>query len=362
MPRRHLLAATALALVMAAGAWTWSGRATATPAELPARLSSEAFRELTDTLSEHGGFFRSDNLVSNELTFQHVIPELRATIPQGGVYLGVGPDQNFTYVAALRPALALVVDIRRENQIHHLVYKALFELAETRAAFVAQLFARPAPELSPDAGPDELFAAFATVAPDDRLANETAARIEARVASYGIPLGDADRDAIRRVLAAFVRHGPGLTYASTSSAADRGMPTFAELQRASDLRGDAHGYLASPRAYAVVRRWQMANLIVPVVGDFAGEHALGAIAALLEARGARVSAFYASNVEEYLFGDGRWPAFYANLERLPRTAGAVLIRATSGSSRLDPMTALLADVRDGRIRTYADITGRVGVR
>src|SRR5262245_13142850 len=95
---------------------------------LPDRLSDSEFWTLISESSEPGGYFRSDNFVSNESAFQHVIPVLKKRIKPGGVYVGVGPEQNFTYVAALGPKLAFVVDIRRQNMLLHLMYKALFEL------------------------------------------------------------------------------------------------------------------------------------------------------------------------------------------------------------------------------------------
>src|SRR5438552_6533893 len=97
--------------------------------DLPSRFSDKAFWQLSADLSEAGGSFRSDNFLSNENAFQTVIPELRAALPQGGVYIGVGPEQNFTYIAALRPKLAFIVDIRRQNLVEQLLYKAFFELS-----------------------------------------------------------------------------------------------------------------------------------------------------------------------------------------------------------------------------------------
>jgi hypothetical protein len=113
--------------------------------EIPTRLSDSTFWRLISDLSEPGGFFRSDNFVSNETSFQYVIPELERTIRPGGVYLGVAPDQNFTYLVALRPRIAFIVDIRRQNMIHHLMYKAMIEMAPDRAGFMSLLFARPRP-------------------------------------------------------------------------------------------------------------------------------------------------------------------------------------------------------------------------
>src|SRR5947209_470652 len=100
---------------------------------LPAQLSDVEFWKLSSESSEPDGTFRSDNLVSNESYFQYVIPSLNRTTKPGRVYLGVGPEQNFTYIAALKPAMAFIIDIRRGNLDLHLLYKAVFELSKDRA-------------------------------------------------------------------------------------------------------------------------------------------------------------------------------------------------------------------------------------
>src|SRR5882672_9264591 len=112
---------------------------------LPTRLSNSEFWTMVTDFSEPGGYFHSDNYLSNEIGFQEIIPNLRQTVKPGGVYLGVGPEQNFTYIAALRPRLVFIIDIRRQNMIEHLLYKAFMELASDRAGFVSMLFARPRP-------------------------------------------------------------------------------------------------------------------------------------------------------------------------------------------------------------------------
>src|SRR5438874_3277844 len=98
--------------------------------ELPASLTDETYWKMVTDFSEPGGSFLSDNFVSNELAFQDVLPELTAGRKPGGVYLGVGPEQNFTYIAALKPKIAFIFDIRRQNMVEHLMYKALFELSK----------------------------------------------------------------------------------------------------------------------------------------------------------------------------------------------------------------------------------------
>src|SRR5262245_45589494 len=80
---------------------------------VPAQLSDADFWKLVVSSSEDDGGFLSENFVSNELGYPYVIPPLIERAPRKGAYIGVGPEQNFTYIAAIRPSIAFVVDIRR---------------------------------------------------------------------------------------------------------------------------------------------------------------------------------------------------------------------------------------------------------
>ena len=112
--------------------------ASASAQEIPARLADTTYWRLVTELSEPSGNFPSDNLLSNETSLQYVIPELLHSTKPGGVYLGVAPEQNFTYLAALQPKIAFIVDIRHDNSLLLLVYKAIFELAADRADFASR--------------------------------------------------------------------------------------------------------------------------------------------------------------------------------------------------------------------------------
>ena len=142
--RRSQVAAS-LALIAAFGGVSLLLGSRVVPATIPERISDETFWKMVSDYSEPGGFFRSDNFVSNEITFQGVLPELAKTTKSGGVYLGVGPDQNFTYIVGMQPKIAFIVDIRRQNMLHHLLYKSLIELSPDRAEFLSRLFSRPRP-------------------------------------------------------------------------------------------------------------------------------------------------------------------------------------------------------------------------
>src|SRR5436305_11904767 len=116
------------ALLFIAAAFVLSSMALRGADTLPNQLSDEAFWKFIETSSESGGAFQSENLLSNETGYQFVIPALLQSTKPGGVYMGVGPEQNYTYIAAIKPKIAIIIDIRRQNMIEHLIYKAVFEL------------------------------------------------------------------------------------------------------------------------------------------------------------------------------------------------------------------------------------------
>jgi len=172
------------------------GLAAAPP--VPTQLTDEQFWKLSSSMSEQDGTFRSDNLLSNELNFQFVIPELLGSAKQGRVYMGVGPEQNFTYIAALKPAMAIIVDIRHGNLDVHLMYKALFEMSKDRADFVSRLFSRKRPDgLSAQSSAIEIFEAYALVQPSQDLFDSTfKAILDHLKTKHGFPLSAGDAEGI----------------------------------------------------------------------------------------------------------------------------------------------------------------------
>jgi hypothetical protein len=172
---------------------------------ISAQLSDRDFWKLITDFSEPGGYFRSDNFVGNEGSLQYVIPELERSLKPGGVYLGVAPDQNFTYIVALRPRLAFIVDIRRQNMLQHLLYKAIIEMSPERADFLSRLFSRPRPP-GLDAGTpaDSLFRAYDAVATDSALYRKNVAAVnDWLVRHHGFDLSTDDLATIEYVYSAF---------------------------------------------------------------------------------------------------------------------------------------------------------------
>ena len=137
---------------------------------IPSQLSDDAFWKLVTTMSEPDGQFRYENFSSNEIQYQYVIPDLKLITRPGGVYMGVGPEQNFTYIVALQPKIAFITDIRRQNMLELMMYKAIFELCPDRAEFLSMLFSRGRHEgVSEKATADQLFRAYTSFPRDEAL-------------------------------------------------------------------------------------------------------------------------------------------------------------------------------------------------
>jgi hypothetical protein len=305
---------------------------------LPTRLSDAEFWALINELSEPGGSFRSDNLLSNEVWLQYVIPDLLNVAKPGRVYMGVGPEQNFTYIAALKPAMAFIVDVRRGNLQMHLMYKALFEMSADRPDFVSRLFSRRRPAgLTAASSVQDIFQAYASAPPDEKLFEDNLkAIVDHLKKTHGFALDPEDEPGIRYIYEFFGRWGPELTYWMSGGGGRgggfRNSPTYADLMVATDAAGLLRGFLANEENFATLKNLETRNLLVPVVGNFAGPKALRAVGGWVKAHNGFVSAFYLSNVEQYLNMDGIWMDFCANASRLPIDESSQFIRSFRGGN------------------------------
>src|SRR3984957_10197267 len=285
----------------------------------PDRLSDAQFWQLVSGVSESGGSFLSDNFVSNEEGYQEVIPRLSRQSSHRGASLGVGPDQNFTYIVALRPQVAFIVDIRRQNLMQQLLYKALIELSRDRAEFLSHLFSRPRPpDLDHHLSAGALIAAYAAAAPDETLYRRNLTAVVRRLTrDHHFALTSDDLISLNYVYRAFFSDGPATQY-FVARAPNLRFPTYGELLQETDANGEAHGYLATEQNYRMLKDFEQRNLLVPIVGDFAGDKALPGVAHYLKEHGLDVAAFYVSNVEVYLFNQPpAWQRFYSHVGALP---------------------------------------------
>lgn len=342
MRARRTATILGLAAALAVVAWAPTSRlfaAAVTADTLPDRLANEEFWRLSQDSSEPNGQFQSDNLVSNEIYLQWVIPELVTRARQGGVYLGVGPEQNFTYIAALRPKMVFITDVRRGNLCMHLMYKAIFELADTRADFVELLFNKKRPEgLTEKSTIAEITNAFWDVTTSaEAVYKANLQRIQDHLTkTRGLPLSQDDLSGIEYIYWHFYWDGMRINYNSSSPNAQNGrggnsMSMYGDLMLLTDGSNVSRHYLATEESFRFLKDLETRNMLVPVVGNFAGPKALRAVGQYVRGHGATVSAMYLSNVEQYLNQDGIWGYFCANVASMPLDEKSTFIRSSRGS-------------------------------
>jgi hypothetical protein len=319
-----------LALVL--GFFVVSAPLGASRVDTPERLTDDEFWKLTVDISEPNGQFQSDNLLSNEMGFQTIIPALQ-TIVKPGVYMGVGPEQNFTYIAALKPKMVFITDIRRDNLELHLMYKALFEMSADRADFVGMLFSKKRPEgLTTASKVSDIFTKYdnAPVSAEAYEANWKKIVDHLTKGPHTFPLAKDDIDGIQYVFNSFYTYGTAINYRSSGGGGGGAMASYEALMVTNDGAGAERSYLANEELFNVVKNLETRNLIVPTVGNFAGPKALRAVGNYIREHGEKVQAFYLSNVEDYLQGS-LWTSFCNNVSTLPLTDSSTSIYGARGS-------------------------------
>ncbi len=355
-----------------------SGKPAVPSTLVPAAASPEStYGNTFLRLSESAGYFPSENVVSNETSYLHVLDAMRREGVQGGAYIGVGPDQNFSYIAAIRPEVAFMFDIRRDAMIEHQLFKAVFAMSRNRLEYLCVLLAKPTPA-NVVAWEDSSIASlvdFIDRTPASvEVAKATQLEIERRARGFGIPLNDNDIAILALYRAAFIRHGLDVQYSSLNGNMMSNMPAWRDLLLEVDRAGNQLNYLAADSLFQVVKRMQAENRIIPVTGNAGGTVALRRVGDEIRSRNLVVSAMYMSNVEQYLFRDAIFDAFAANVKTLPRNEKSVMIRSlfSGGGGRgwhplgmmgynstqiLQSMDAFVTEHDAGRIRSYNELLG-----
>ncbi len=239
----------------------------------------------------------------------------------GGVFVGVGTDQNYLMAGWVRPELLIVADYDPLVVALHHVYQLVFRHAETPERFR---------ELWEDAAAGQVAAWIAQEAPDERAARrwQRAWRASARLV----------RGKLRR---------------TARDLKARGVPSF----------------LDDRAQYEGLRRLVQQGRVVALHADFTGSRRLRALWRLLREAGLTVRVFYVSNVERYFdYDTGR---FRANLREAPADERAVLLRTVGWGHRwpspegdgrylyvVQPLRNLQRWLEHPRVRTYKPMVRR----
>jgi hypothetical protein len=366
-------------LVLVVGLLVPSARVVTAADTLPSEISDEAFWRMIESFSEDDGFFTSENFSSNELGYQTLIPKLQGIVRPGSVYMGVGPEQNFQYIAGLKPKIAFIIDIRRQNMIQHLMYKAAFEMAANRADFLSVIFSRKRPEgLGETSTTEQLFSAYLEASRDNALAETNRQAIkDLLLKKHGFKLTEEDERTIDHVFDVFAAYGTTLNYSSNVDVQGRATPgrggpnnvAYYDLMILADDNGVNRSYLASEDSFRFLKEMEAKNLLIPIVGNFAGPTAIRAVGRYLKEHGATVGAFYLSNVEQYLFrppqnGPSIHAQFYQSVGTLPLDASSMFIRSGNRSAggrgggltpMMSPILDILNDFKQDRINSQNDV-------
>ena len=324
-------------------------------------------------LSEPGGVFNSDTLTSNETGYLHVLKDLHRLEIRGGAYVGVGPETNFTYIANIRPEIAFVVDIRRAAMIHHLMYKAIFHGSRNRPEFLALLFSRALSPARADAS-SSLVALLDCIESAPTTSGQFAANLaivrDTIEHTFQFPLSPEDAESLAQIYESFWRANLAIGYAP-------GFASLKDLILETDLDGKRGNFLVEEADYEFVRGLQEQNRVIPLVGDFAGSKALAGVADYLARHHHALSAFYTSNVEEYLFQDRTFARFADNVARFASSDRAIFIRSLRGgwaerhpantrrfsrTSQVAGIADFLDDYRQGSCSNYWKLITRRGRR
>jgi len=233
--------------------------------------------------------------------------------------------------------VAFIFDIRRQNLVELLMYKALFEMSPDRGEFVSRLFSRKLPlVVGPTPSVRELMNAVNSAKPDRQYYQQTLQEITDRLTrQHQFALSADDLNKIGYIFKVFYDGGPGMDYRYASASPNASVPSFYNLMVASDRTGKNWAFLANDERYRFVRTMQQKNLIIPIVGDFAGPKAIKSVGNYLKQNNADVTVFYISNVEDYL--SAKWPKYLSNLQSLPVEPGGLFIRFVPPSTVTRPI-------------------------
>lgn len=293
-------------------------------------ISPAEFSKIIRDMSEDNGYFRGESWVTNELTYLDVIESIEKYDIKGGAYIGVAPEQNFTYMAAIRPQIAFLVDIRAQNRMQHLMFKILFEISETRIEFLSNLFSMPLKGETgvkiPDSKSDiNVIVNYLENSEQSRvLFNKNLSKmINTLNSKYKFNLTDWETSNIKHVYDHFYVENLNMTNGPWRNS----YPTLGEIFTDRDKSGRQLNVFNNREQFLFIKKMQIENKVIPITGDYGNTYALSKVAAYLKKHNLTVSAQYVSNAEQYIIRSrGNWNNWVKNIKNMPYNDKTVFIR------------------------------------
>lgn len=328
----------------------------------PAELSAY-FNQLNWLDDPPSGPAAADNLMTNEDSIAAAVDQLQAEAPRGQAFIGVGPDQNYSLMAAIGPGSAYILDYRKKNQLLHLYHKAVLEMSETRLGYLEDFWARSQPREN-QSGLDlaSLIGRYQAKPLDQNRLGELKLKLRQIISKWNY-LSAADQQEVSRIQARLAGPGPEARFLALKM-----YPTIGSLILSKTRSGKPAHWLATDVKYQAVRNLSLRDQIFPVVGDWAGTGCLRRLAEKLAAESVNVGAVYISDVEFFLMRGGLFAKYVANLSRLPLHSQAVIIRTStreidhpqrvvgqSSTTIVRPLKPFLDSARSGKIQRWDEL-------
>ena len=194
--------------------------------------------------------------------------------------------------------------------------------------FVSRLFSRQRPaSLGTTSSAQQIFNALLDVNPTDDYYIKNLSDIRNQLITvHHLPLPEDDLKGIEYVYRAFYSMGPLIQYSPVGVAGSSVQPTYAELMQANDGWGNERGSSQARRISRPSVTTSAATSSCRLSAIFQAP-AIRAVGRYLKDHNVTVSAFYVSNVEEYLRGNGTWNIFCGNVATLPLDRYSTFIRS-----------------------------------
>lgn len=346
-------------------------------ADEPDLLEREAFVELIRRLSDPpSGPASADNLMTNEDSIASVMDQAGREVPRDTVYLGVGPDQNFSLIAATRPDSAFILDFRKKNQLLHFLHRALLHVSNDQVEYLAHFWARsfikcataPINANRREISAGELICGFKNTDFQKQLFENAQAKVSEQIRLLNYVSAD-ELTEIRRIHARLA--GAGL---QARFLALKMYPQMQSLVQALTRSGKPGHWLGSDQHFQTIRELQTKNRIIPIVADWADSpkntqsSAFQRLSDWLISNQKQVGCIYISDVEFFLMRTSIFDKYIENLGQLPIHEEARIIRTStreikhperlsgqSSTTIVRPLRQFIDRASSGKIKTLDDL-------